>query len=40
MYFDETIFAGLAVIVGTVTFLVGFGYIAYKDIKESSSNTD
>jgi len=34
MYIDETIIAGLAVIVGTITFFCGFGYFIYQDQKK------
>jgi len=30
MYLDETIIAGALVIVSTIGFLVGFGYVVYK----------
>ena len=30
MYLDETIIAGALVILSTIGFLIGFGYIAYK----------
>jgi uncharacterized membrane protein YebE (DUF533 family) len=31
MYIDETIVAGLLVVGGTLVFLGGFAYVAYKD---------
>lgn len=34
MYIDETIVAGLAVVLGTIGFLGGFGYIVYQDLKK------
>jgi hypothetical protein len=35
MYFDETIAAGLIVIGGTIAFLGGFAWFAYKDSQKS-----
>ncbi len=35
MYVDETIVAGLLVVAGTLVFLGGFGYFAYKDAQKS-----
>jgi hypothetical protein len=35
MYVDETIVAGLLVILGTVGFLGGFAYFIYHDQKKS-----
>lgn len=38
MYIDETIVASLVVVLGTIGFLGGFGYLVYKDLKESKEN--
>lgn len=38
MYIDETIIAGLIVVVGTIGFLGGFGYIVYQDLRKESKN--
>jgi hypothetical protein len=38
MYIDETIIAGLLVVAGTVVFLGGFGYFAYKDAQKSKKS--
>jgi len=35
MYIDETIIAGLMVIVGTLGFFGGFGYFIYQDIQKN-----
>lgn len=35
MYIDETIVAGVAVILGTLVFLGGFVYFIYQDQKKS-----
>jgi len=34
MYIDETIVAGLAVILGTLGFFGGFAYFIYKDMQK------
>lgn len=36
MYIDETIVAGLAVVLGTLGFFVGVGFFIYKDLKKSA----
>jgi len=36
MYIDETIIAGALVIVSTICFLVGFGYVAYKGSQKNA----
>ena len=38
MYVDETIVAGLLVVAGTLVFLGGFGYFAYKDAQKSKKS--
>lgn len=38
MYFDETIIAGLVVILGTIGFLGGFSYFIYKDMQNNNKN--
>lgn len=35
MYIDETVIAGLAVVLATVGFLAGFGYFVYQDMKKT-----
>jgi len=35
MYIDETIVAGLVVVLGTIGFLGGFGYFIYKDMQKN-----
>lgn len=35
MYIDETIVAGLLVVGGTLVFLGGFAYFAYKDSQKT-----
>ena len=35
MYIDETVIAGLAVVIGTLAFFGGFGYFIYQDQKKT-----
>jgi|GEM_PF-1459529 len=35
MFIDETIIAGLAVVLGTIGFLGGFAYFIYQDQKKA-----
>lgn len=37
MYMDETIWASLIVIGGTLAFFGGLGWFIYKDIKENTN---
>jgi hypothetical protein len=36
MYFDETVIAGVAVVLGTLGVIVGVAYFIYKDSKRPS----
>jgi len=36
MYIDETVIAGALVIISTIGFLIGFGYVAYKASHEKT----
>ena len=37
MYIDETVVAGLAVVLGTIAFLGGFAYFIYQDQKKANN---
>ncbi len=38
MYIDETIVAGLLVVMGTIGFLGGFAYFIYQDQKKAKKS--
>ena len=38
MYIDETVIAGLLVVLGTIGFFGGVGYFIYKDQKKANNS--
>lgn len=40
MYIDETIIAGLAVVLGTIGFFGGVGYFIYQDLHKKPKKSD